>query len=339
MTCRTPQPGLSHRSQPLGQEEHAGAPSTCSLLRGSAKEKGSPLGRVRCYVGWPVTVAPVDSAQGRVGLPFSRSTGLLYRGGRYFDPTLGIWLALGPLVVIQGWRKRRKRKGRREMKWYVLVALLVVGVGGVLVACGPGSEPTPWPTSTELPSPIPPSLTPWPPTPTPGSNDPNSSEFDPPGWTDRGKMARAVFGEASIIWDHDPTEDGPGERAIIAVGWSAIHRLENDPAGYFPDTLGAVLNEDAYNGMKEEYSGRAQRLIDIPGWHKAVELTDLVLSRQATDYSKGCVWFHDAACDPVNDFDPIVSFEAGGHSLSFYAYDEYLEDASKEATISDHLSM
>ena len=35
------------------------------------------------------------------------STGLLYRGGRYFDPALGIWLALLPLAVVQGGRKRK----------------------------------------------------------------------------------------------------------------------------------------------------------------------------------------------------------------------------------------
>jgi YD repeat-containing protein len=29
------------------------------------------------------------------------STGLIYKGGRYFDPMLGIWLALMPLVVVQ----------------------------------------------------------------------------------------------------------------------------------------------------------------------------------------------------------------------------------------------
>jgi subtilisin family serine protease len=31
------------------------------------------------------------------------STGLIYKDGRYFDPTLGIWLALAPLVIGGGW--------------------------------------------------------------------------------------------------------------------------------------------------------------------------------------------------------------------------------------------
>jgi len=38
------------------------------------------------------------------------STGLVYRGGRYFDPNLGIWLALMPLMVVQGWSKRKDRR-------------------------------------------------------------------------------------------------------------------------------------------------------------------------------------------------------------------------------------
>lgn len=38
------------------------------------------------------------------------STGLIYQNGRYFDPNLGIWLALAPLVVVQGWRKRKDRR-------------------------------------------------------------------------------------------------------------------------------------------------------------------------------------------------------------------------------------
>jgi peptidoglycan/xylan/chitin deacetylase (PgdA/CDA1 family) len=69
------------------------------------------------------------------------STGLIFRGGRYFDPTLGIWLALAPLVVVQSWQGR-KRKRRRGMPWYVLV-LVVMSVGGMVTGCDRDEPPTP----------------------------------------------------------------------------------------------------------------------------------------------------------------------------------------------------
>jgi hypothetical protein len=61
------------------------------------------------------------------------STGLVHRDGRYFDPMLGIWLALAPLVVVQSWRGRKRKRG--GMPWYVLL-LVVVSTGCVLTACG-----------------------------------------------------------------------------------------------------------------------------------------------------------------------------------------------------------
>jgi YD repeat-containing protein len=66
------------------------------------------------------------------------STGLIYKDGRYFDPMLGIWLALAPLVVVQSWKGRKKRRG---FPWYVLV--LLVGMSGTLIACGEGGTLTP----------------------------------------------------------------------------------------------------------------------------------------------------------------------------------------------------
>ena len=63
------------------------------------------------------------------------STGLIFKGGGYFDPNLGIWLALLPLVMIQSWRGR-KRKRRRGMPWYVVAIFVCVGVGGMLTGCG-----------------------------------------------------------------------------------------------------------------------------------------------------------------------------------------------------------
>jgi hypothetical protein len=78
---------------------------------------------------------------------------------------LGIWLALMPLVVVQSWRGRKKRRG---FPWYVMV-LLVVCVSGTLTACLPPGGGAP--TQTCTPSPIPPPPTPEPPTPTPAPCD------------------------------------------------------------------------------------------------------------------------------------------------------------------------
>jgi hypothetical protein len=78
------------------------------------------------------------------------STGLIYRGGRYFDPSLGIWLALTPLMVVQSLHGRRRR--RRGYTWY-LVVLCVVAIGGLLVACNDGPDRHPTPTCTETPTP------------------------------------------------------------------------------------------------------------------------------------------------------------------------------------------
>jgi len=67
---------------------------------------------------------------------YDQSTGLLYKGGRYFDPSLGIWLALLPLIVV------RRKKKRRGFPWVVALALCLGGMSGVLTACGPGATLT-----------------------------------------------------------------------------------------------------------------------------------------------------------------------------------------------------
>lgn len=69
------------------------------------------------------------------------STGLIYRDGHYFDPLLGIWLALTPLVVVQSWRGRKKRW--RGGPWVVVMMLFIVGASGTLTACNPPQPPTP----------------------------------------------------------------------------------------------------------------------------------------------------------------------------------------------------
>jgi hypothetical protein len=88
------------------------------------------------------------------------STGLIHKDGRYFDPMLGIWLALMPLIVVQSWKGRKKRRG---FPWYSLL-LLVVCMSGMLTGCiEPGDGPGPT-ACVEAPTPIP-----EPPTPTPES--------------------------------------------------------------------------------------------------------------------------------------------------------------------------
>ncbi len=73
---------------------------------------------------------------------YDESTGLIYKGGRYFDPSLGIYLALGPLAVIGGWKRRKK--GQRGMLLYLLLTLTLVGMGGMLTACEPTPGIYPW---------------------------------------------------------------------------------------------------------------------------------------------------------------------------------------------------
>jgi hypothetical protein len=70
------------------------------------------------------------------------STGLIYKGGRYFDPNLGIWLMMMPLAVMSLWHGRRRRGGFSGFT----VLLVVVCVSGLVVGCGGGSTPTPIPT-------------------------------------------------------------------------------------------------------------------------------------------------------------------------------------------------
>jgi hypothetical protein len=93
---------------------------------------------------------------------YDGSTGLIYRDGSYFDPMLGVWLALVPLVVVQSWRGRKKK--RRGMPW-VLVVVVMIGMSGVLVGCCVPAPPTPTipPTCVDIPtSTLPPTWTPSP---------------------------------------------------------------------------------------------------------------------------------------------------------------------------------
>ena len=71
---------------------------------------------------------------------YDGSTGLIYKGGGYFDPNLGIWLALIPLMVVQGWRKRKERR-----QWVLLLCVGLFAVGS-LAGCCPLQSHVPTPT-------------------------------------------------------------------------------------------------------------------------------------------------------------------------------------------------
>jgi YD repeat-containing protein len=117
------------------------------------------------------------------------STGLVYKDGRYFDPMLGIWLALTPLVVVQSWRRRRERRGGL---WAVMLALFLVGVGGMLTGCIPPSTPEPIPQyCIDVPSN----------TPQVRSFTATLGEVDTMGWTGRG--------ENSLHLGHPPESGKP----------------------------------------------------------------------------------------------------------------------------------
>jgi peptidoglycan/xylan/chitin deacetylase (PgdA/CDA1 family) len=132
---------------------------------------------------------------------YDGSTGLIYRDGSYFDPMLGVWLALVPLVVVQSWRGRKKK--RRGMPW-VLVVVVMVGMSGVLAGCCVEAPPTPTipptptciPKSTPIPTPMP-SPEPTPPdTPTPSGKTIYLTFDDGPGPYNRsGDIAEELASE------------------------------------------------------------------------------------------------------------------------------------------------
>jgi hypothetical protein len=91
------------------------------------------------------------------------STGLVYKGGRYFDPNLGIWTTLTPYLIWQNYKtqkragkSRRKRRSRRKL---ILLLLVLLVVALALSACndppGPSADATPCPTTPTVPPPLP----------------------------------------------------------------------------------------------------------------------------------------------------------------------------------------
>jgi hypothetical protein len=131
---------------------------------------------------------------------------------------LGIWLALAPLVVVQSWQGRKRK--RRGMPWYVLLLVAVaVSVGGLLAGCGtdrPTSTPRATTTKAEC---FPDSIQPeTPPVPTP--YDIIITTVDPPG------IREAIL----------PSYDGepPGYRFDWGVVFEVDRPLDpSPPSGFF----------------------------------------------------------------------------------------------------------
>ncbi|MCK5920960.1 MAG: RHS repeat protein, partial [Methylococcales bacterium] len=94
------------------------------------------------------------------------STGLIFKNGRFFDPTTGIWLTMSGIVVWNGsnsfrGRKenRRSRRFSKREKLFLLLLFLIV----VLMMAGCSSDPTsvpPTPTPCPTPPPVPTPSTP-----------------------------------------------------------------------------------------------------------------------------------------------------------------------------------
>jgi hypothetical protein len=117
------------------------------------------------------------------------STGLIFKGGRYFDPNLGIWLSTSTVLFWQSWyppkQGRRKRRREKRSKRYLLLLLLMF-LALMLAGCNqpdPLPEcPTPSPTPAPMPYPSPnPSPGPSPsPSPSPSPAPPPPPTPDPP---------------------------------------------------------------------------------------------------------------------------------------------------------------
>jgi hypothetical protein len=257
------------------------------------------------------------------------STGLIYKGGRYFDPSLGIWLALTPLLVVQSWRGRKRR--RRGYAWY-LVVLCVIVIGGLLVACGGGTGPEPGPgqpspTCTDTPIPGWTPLPGWTPTP---SRTPTRTRTPTPTPTPTPNLPRKWF----IAADHNKP-DNPKVIGQAEVGWSCS-----------PTALFIVLQ---YWGAETDWNKVIAAVDEIPPenggldhkWRESQCPTNpvctslQVIEKVANDYANrsglkvdaGENWAkEDIMRYIVQDIPVMVNYGGGrgggtGHSLVAYGYD------------------
>jgi YD repeat-containing protein len=111
----------------------------------------TPEGMVLVGEEGPVTY--LDCGTGGI---YDWSTGLIFKDGRFFDPTTGIWITLSGVVVYYkvGQARDRRRKSRKGKKRRLLLLLLLIIVAMALAGCGGDSgdaTPTPECPEDELP--------------------------------------------------------------------------------------------------------------------------------------------------------------------------------------------
>lgn len=111
------------------------------------------------------------------------STGLIFKGGRYFDPNNGIWITMSGAVIWQRRQtsSRRKRRMSKKMRYLITIFLLLVLVLA-LTGCGDPSPDVPdCPTPSQTPTPGAPTETPTlPPTDTATPPPPTNTPTLPP---------------------------------------------------------------------------------------------------------------------------------------------------------------
>jgi YD repeat-containing protein len=90
----------------------------------------SPDGAVLFGEKGPVTNLGCGS-----GAVYDWSTGLVFKNGRYFDPTLGMWLTLIPMMIWQFWVRKRRHKSQ----WF-LALVFFISIMFSLASCIP-SDP------------------------------------------------------------------------------------------------------------------------------------------------------------------------------------------------------
>ncbi|MBN1248626.1 MAG: hypothetical protein JXC32_13285, partial [Anaerolineae bacterium] len=237
------------------------------------------------------------------------STGLIYRDGKYFDPMLGIWLAVLPLAVIQSRRRRRKGQG---LPWCAI--LLLVGVSVVVLAgCAP-PEPAPQQpacTETLMPStvvtptiPQSPLDTPESPTDTPAAGEDDAiavaravgSELDRHGLIPEGQQwsVATTDGRAVQIVSYIWGDNGNRDPVFAALAWVIMNRVDAGVA-LFPDcsTPGSCARSLDFQA---QYSSSY-----MPTPHDET-LARSVVNRQRPDEVGGAVFFHDLSQPPGSGY-------------------------------------